>query len=246
MPFADEEFLPDDILSNEDSQAETDDPLLDDLADFLQEPAEDAPKDAAEPEIPVEEEPAELEIDPEQDMSFADEEPLADDLFSEEDLLAEDLLPEDFFQDSVEETPETGLEVPAGEDSLEAEPESLPAEPEAPIEEEALEEEPEQEVSYAYEDRQTGSPFIDKDLKAPIKKESKVKKVIDLLLCLKNLTEALPEEKRVSFTLGNKSAHLESVIDSLSNLAIIEEPGADDATKRLGQENGGDINESDS
>jgi tetratricopeptide (TPR) repeat protein len=64
------------------------------------------------------------------------------------------------------------------------------------------------------------------EAKAPLgKKESaqnkEISKMVDLMEHLKQLTEELPENERLSFSEGNLQANLESVIDSLKNLTII-------------------------
>jgi len=83
--------------------------------------------------------------------------------------------------------------------------EEIPSE--EPIKEPVLEKLPEEKISEPIEDN----------------KQEDLSKVLDLLGFLHGLTEALPEERRKTYTEGKLQTAMGSVIDSLKNLTIIKE-----------------------
>jgi hypothetical protein len=193
-------------------------------------PEEPKPEEAPPPEIP--EEPLENEL-PDLDDLFGEGEP--EEIQSE----PEDEKPEEASPPETPEEPEKtqvdsgeepgGNEIPGLDDLFDEEDEAfdedLAGEPEAvtPKTPQSPEELPQAMPSPP----PPPEPKIIPLPPPPTEKGSEVQNIVNLLKCLKDLTNELPDKEKTNFNQGKFPTHLESVIDSLKNLDIIKETTGD-------------------
>jgi hypothetical protein len=185
----------------------------------------------AAPKLP--EEPINAEEPSVQELIEAKEPELEELDFEEPELIETGEL--GFQEPELIETEEPGLEEL---EFIEAEePELVEAEPDILSEEIPDDEEPFAKEAPSTEQSEALKPdFVPESLEG----NSEILAVVKLLNRLKELVKELPDRERESFFNGNLQLSLDSVIDSLKNIAIIKELHVNNSALNDGEDTGGE------